>query len=203
MDLWDVDIRRMPPFQGNARLSAGPRGREAWACSTPCTGRTASPRPRAAARHSPLHERLAARGACFGEIAGWERPNWFARAGHGARLRLQLRADRTGSRSCGRRSIARCASASGLFDQSSFGKLLLEGRDAEAVLQRLCANDVAVAPGRVVYTQWLNERGGIEADLTVTRLADDAFLVIDRGRDPGARRALDAAPHPGRCARRR
>ena len=62
----------------------------------------------------------------------------------------------------------------GLFDLSSFGKFLLQGRDAEAVLQRVCANDVAVAPGRIVYTQWLNERGGIEADLTVTRLAADA-----------------------------
>ena len=66
----------------------------------------------------------------------------------------------------------------GLFDLSSFGKFLVQGRDAEAVLQRICANDVAVAPGRIVYTQWLNERGGIEADLTVTRLAEDAYLVV-------------------------
>ena len=66
----------------------------------------------------------------------------------------------------------------GLFDLSSFGKFLVQGRDAEAVLQRICANDVAVAPGRIVYTPWLNERGGIEADLTVTRLAADAYLVV-------------------------
>jgi 4-methylaminobutanoate oxidase (formaldehyde-forming) len=65
----------------------------------------------------------------------------------------------------------------GLFDLSSFGKLLLQGQDAEAVLQRVCANDVAVAPGSVVYSQWLNERGGIEADLTVTRLAPDRFMI--------------------------
>ena len=66
----------------------------------------------------------------------------------------------------------------GLFDLSPFGKIRVEGPDAEAVLQRICANDVAVEPGRIVYTQWLNRRGGIEADLTVTRWADDAFMVI-------------------------
>ena len=65
-----------------------------------------------------------------------------------------------------------------LFDQSSFGKFLLQGRDAERVLNRICANDVAVPPGRIVYTQWLNERGGIEADLTVTRLDADAYLIV-------------------------
>jgi heterotetrameric sarcosine oxidase gamma subunit len=68
--------------------------------------------------------------------------------------------------------------AVGLFDQTSFCKLRLDGPDALAVLQRLCANDVDVAPGRLVYTQMLNARGGIEADLTVTRLAADAFLVV-------------------------
>src|SRR4029453_15064181 len=68
--------------------------------------------------------------------------------------------------------------AVGLFDQSSFAKFVIEGRDAMAVLNRISTNDVAVAPGRIVYTQWLNERGGIEADLTVTRLAANAYLVV-------------------------
>ena len=90
----------------------------------------------------------------------------------------------------------------GLFDLSSFGKFLVQGRDAERVLQRVCANDVAVEPGRVVYTQWLNERGGIEADLTVTRLAAERFLVVDQRRQPGPRPALAAAPHPGGRPRR-
>ncbi len=67
--------------------------------------------------------------------------------------------------------------AVGVFDLSSFAKFLVQGRDAEAALQRICANDVGVEPGRCVYTQWLNERGGIEADLTVTRLAEDRFQV--------------------------
>ena len=66
----------------------------------------------------------------------------------------------------------------GLFDQSSFAKFVVEGPDAEKVLNRICANDVAVPVGRIVYTQWLNERGGIEADLTVTREADDRYLVV-------------------------
>src|SRR5260370_37996029 len=65
-----------------------------------------------------------------------------------------------------------------VFDQTSFAKFLLEGRDAEAVLQRLCANDVAGPPGRVVYTGMLNERAGYETDLTVTRLAEDAYFLV-------------------------
>jgi 4-methylaminobutanoate oxidase (formaldehyde-forming) len=69
----------------------------------------------------------------------------------------------------------------GLFDMSSFSKFLVQGRDAEAVLQRICANNVAVRPGRVIYTQWLNERGGIEADLTVTRLAGDRYQIVTAG----------------------
>ena len=69
----------------------------------------------------------------------------------------------------------------GLFDQTSFAKFLMQGRDAEAVLQRLCGNDVAVPVGRVVYTAMLNERGGMESDLTVTRLAEDRFLMVTSG----------------------
>ncbi|GIS02250.1 MAG: hypothetical protein CM15mP103_08010 [Gammaproteobacteria bacterium] len=80
-----------------------------------------------------------------------------------------------------------------LFDQSSFGKFRLEGRDAVAVLNRVCANNVDVAEGRVVYTQWLNERGGIEADLTVTRLSETAFMICRWRRDRGTRLLLAQA----------
>ena len=76
---------------------------------------------------------------------------------------------------------SRCSEAVAMFDMTSFGKFLVQGRDAESVLQRICANDVAVPPGRVVYTQWLNARGGIEADLTVTRLSERAFLIVTAG----------------------
>src|SRR3546814_645362 len=124
---------------------------------------------------------LAARGACFGEAAGWERASWFLPQDASARgEQPEYRY------SWGRQNWFDHAAAEhkavregvGLFDLTSFAKFRVEGRDAEAVLQRISANDVAVAPGRIVYTQWLNDRGGIEADLTVTRLSETAFLVV-------------------------
>jgi 4-methylaminobutanoate oxidase (formaldehyde-forming) len=127
-------------------------------------------------RRSVLHDRLAVHGACFGVVMGWERANWYAPGGMEPAYRY----------SYGRQNWFACAAAEhravreavGLFDQSSFCKLRLEGPDALVVLQRLCANDVDVEPGRLVYTQMLNARGGIEADLTVTRLAPDAFSIV-------------------------
>jgi glycine cleavage system aminomethyltransferase T len=82
----------------------------------------------------------------------------------------------------------------GLFDMTSFGKIRVEGRDAEAVLQRVCANDVAVAPGRIVYTQMAQRARRHRGDLTVTRLSETAFLVVTAGRDAAARPRLAAAP---------
>ena len=175
MDLWDVDIRRVAPFQGNPAYlrdrtveMVGVLYAIHWPFQQPVTAR--------GVRKSALHDRLAARGACFGSVMGWERANWYATPGMEAAYRY----------SYGRQNWFPCAAAEhravreavGLFDQSSFCKLRVEGPDALAVLQRLCANDVDVAPGRLVYTQMLNTRGGIEADLTVTRLAADAFLVV-------------------------
>ncbi|MCE3250236.1 MAG: dependent oxidoreductase, partial [Geminicoccaceae bacterium] len=174
MDLWDVDIRRMLPFQGT-RAYLRDRAVEGlgllYAMHWP-QRQYATARP---ARLSPVHERLAARGACFAETAGWERPGWFGAPGTAPAYDYSY--GRTAwfeNWAAEHRAVRERA---GLFDLSSFGKLLLQGRDAEAVLQRVCANEVAVELGRVVYTQWLNERGGIEADLTVTRLADDRFMV--------------------------
>jgi glycine cleavage system aminomethyltransferase T/glycine/D-amino acid oxidase-like deaminating enzyme len=175
MDLWDVDIRRVAPFQGNPAYlrdrtveMVGALYAIHWPYQQPVTAR--------GVRKSALHDRLAARGACFGAVMGWERANWYATPGMEAAYRY----------SYGRQNWFPCAAAEhravreavGLFDQSSFCKLRLDGPDALAVLQRLCANDVDVAPGRLVYTQMLNARGGIEADLTVTRLADEAFLIV-------------------------
>ena len=93
---------------------------------------------------------------------GWERANWFATAGHGAGATATATAARTGF-PAPPTSIARCARAVGLFDQSSFAKLRFEGPDAVAVLQRLCANDVDVPPGRIVYTQMLNRAAASSA----------------------------------------
>ncbi len=174
IDLWDVDIRRMQPFQGTARYLRE-RAVEGlgllYAMHWP-DRQYATARP---ARLSPLHERLAARGACFAETAGWERPGWYGEPG--TRPAYDYAYGRTAwfERAAAEHRAVR--ERAGLFDLSSFGKFLLQGRDAEAVLQRVSANDVALAPGRVVYTQWLNERGGIEADLTIARLAPDRFMI--------------------------
>ena len=127
-------------------------------------------------RHSPLHERLAARGACFGETAGWERPNWYAPPGVEPAYEYSFGRQNWFEHSAAEHRAAREGVA--LFDQSSFTKYLVEGRDATGVLQRVCTANVDVEPGRIVYTHWLNERGGIEADLTVTRLAEHRYWVV-------------------------
>ncbi len=175
MDLWDVDIRRMFPFQGNPKYLHD-RATEVlgllydmhWPYRQCVTSR--------GLRRSPLHDRLAARGACFGEVAGWERANWFAPEGVEPKYEYSFKRQNWFPYAAEEHQAVREAVA--LFDQTSFAKFLVQGRDAEAVLQRICANDVAVPAGKVVYTQWLNERGGIEADLTVTRLAEDAYQVV-------------------------
>jgi glycine cleavage system T protein len=175
MDLADVDIRRMQPFQSNARYLRE-RVTEGlgllYAMHWPFR-QFATARP---ARLSPFHDRLKARGACFAEAAGWERPGWFAPGGVAPEYDYAYGRPAWFAHWANEHRAVR--ERVGLFDLSSFGKFLVQGRDAEAVLQRICANDVGVAPGRIVYTQWLNQRGGIEADLTVTRLAEDAYLVV-------------------------
>ena len=175
MDLWDVDIRRFAPFQGNARYLrerttevVGLLYAMHWPFRQPETAR--------GMRRSVLHDRLAARGAAFGVVAGWERANWFATPGMEPRYVYTY--GRQNWFPCAAQEHCAVREAVALFDQSSLTKLRLEGPDATAALQRLCANDVDVPPGHIVYTQMLNARGGIECDLTVTRLADDAFLVV-------------------------
>jgi len=175
MDLWDVDIRRCMPFQRNRRYlrdrtveTLGLLYDMHWPFRQVATSR--------GVRQSPLHDRLAARGACFGEVAGWERANWYAPAGVAPEYRYSYGRQNWFDHSAAEHAAVR--EAVGLFDQTSFGKFILEGPDAEAVIDRICANDLAVPPQRVVYTQWLNERGGIEADLTVTRETEDRFLVV-------------------------
>ena len=175
MDLWDVDIRRAMPFQRNTRYlrdrtveSLGLLYAMHWPFRQPETAR--------GVRRSALHDRLLSRGACFGEAAGWERPNWYAPPGEAAVYNYSYGRQNWFDHSAAEHRAARESVA--LFDQSSFSKFVLEGRDAEAVLNRVCANDVAVPVGRVVYTQWLNDRGGIEADLTVTRESETRYLIV-------------------------
>jgi 4-methylaminobutanoate oxidase (formaldehyde-forming) len=175
MDLWDVDVRRVMPFQRNRRYlhdrtveSLGLLYAMHWPFFQPATAR--------GVRRSALHDRLASCGACFGEVAGWERANWFAPPGVEPVYEYSYGRQNWFEHSAAEHHAVR--SAVGLFDQSSFGKFVVEGRDAQAVLDRICANDVAVPVGRIVYTQWLNDRGGIEADVTVTREALDRYLVV-------------------------
>jgi 4-methylaminobutanoate oxidase (formaldehyde-forming) len=122
---------------------------------------------------------LKARGAVFGEVAGWERANWFARPDqeHG----YQYSWWRQNWFDNQREEHLAVRSGVGLFDMTSFGKIRVEGRDALAFLQKLCANDVDVGLGRIVYTQMLNQRGGIESDLTVSRLSETAFFLVVPG----------------------
>ncbi|MBM3622339.1 MAG: FAD-dependent oxidoreductase [Alphaproteobacteria bacterium] len=175
MDLWDVDIRRVMPFQRN-RAYLRERTVETlgllyamhWPYRQVETAR--------GARRSPLHDRLTVMGACFGETAGWERANWFAPPDMVPEYEYSYGRQNWFGPSGEEHRAARESVA--LFDQTSFGKFMVQGVDAEAVLNRICANDIAVEPGRVVYTQWLNERGGIEADVTVTRLSATEFLVV-------------------------
>jgi 4-methylaminobutanoate oxidase (formaldehyde-forming) len=175
VDLWDVDIRRVQPFQGNSRYLFE-RSKEALGLLYEMHWPYRQYDSARGVRHSPVHDRLLAQGACFGEVAGWERPNWFAPSGIAPSYIYSYGRQNWFDHSAAEHRAVREGVA--LFDQSSFAKFLVQGRDAEAVLQRICANDVAVEPGRIVYTQWLNERGGIEADLTVTRLAEDRYQVV-------------------------
>ena len=132
-------------------------------------------------RRTALHDRLGARGACFGEAAGWERANWYGAPG--AKLGYEYSYGRQNWFAHAKTEHMAVRENVGVFDLSSFAKYIVEGRDAERELNRIAANDVAVAPGKIVYTPLLNARGGIEADLTVTRLDARRFMVVTAAAD--------------------
>ncbi|MEP7294785.1 MAG: FAD-dependent oxidoreductase [Burkholderiales bacterium] len=173
-DLWDVDIRRFGPFMANRRLLSERTGETLglhYAMRWP-RQELATARP---LRTSALYDQLAARGAVFGAKNGWERANVFQPIGapdaaHGLG-RPEWLAWVIAEQRATRETVA-------LYDQTSFSKLLLQGRDALEVLQRLCANEIDIAIDRMVYTAMLNERGGFESDLTVIRIAADRFLIV-------------------------
>ena len=174
-DLWETDARRNMPFQRN-RKYLRERVSESLGLLYAAHYPFRQFETARGVRRSPLHERLQAAGACHGELAGWERPNWYAPPGVAARYQYSFGRQNWFDHSAAEHHAARQRVA--LFDLSPFAKYRLQGRDAAQVLNRICANDIDVAPGRIVYTQWLNERGGIEADLTVTRLGEDSFLIV-------------------------
>jgi 4-methylaminobutanoate oxidase (formaldehyde-forming) len=174
-DLTPMDIRRFARFNGNNRWLHDRVGEVLGLhYEVPWPGRELeSARP---FRRSPVHHLLAAAGASFGSKMGWERPNVFAPAGVPPVVDHAWDKPRWLAWSAAEQVATRSAVA--VFDQTSFGKILVKGRDAERVLQWLCTADVAVAPGRVVYTGLLNHRGGYEADVTITRVAHDEFLLV-------------------------
>jgi 4-methylaminobutanoate oxidase (formaldehyde-forming) len=174
-DLWPVDIRRF----GKNHLDVDwvrTRTLEAYAKHYTMAWpfeEFSSGRP---LRRSPLYETLRRQGAVFGEKLGWERPNWFATEGEKPED-VYSYGRQNWFEAVGREHRA-ARERVALFDQTSFAKFLMIGRDAEAALSWICANDVAKAPGALTYTQMPNERGGIECDLTVARLAEDRFYIV-------------------------
>jgi glycine cleavage system aminomethyltransferase T/glycine/D-amino acid oxidase-like deaminating enzyme len=175
LDLWSNDIRRVYPFMGTQRFIEE-RVSETlgllYARHYPHRQFETSRE----VRHSPVHERLLEAGARFGQVAGWERPNWYAHDGHDAPYDMSFGKPDWFPYWAGEHGAAREAVA--LFDQSSFSKYLVKGRDACSALQRICTANIDVEPDRLVYTHWLNERGGIEADLTVFRIDEQTFWII-------------------------
>jgi 4-methylaminobutanoate oxidase (formaldehyde-forming) len=175
MDLWPVDIRRFGKLHRDRRWVLT-RTLEAYAHHYSMAWpyeELESGRP---LRVSPLYERLKAEGAVFGSKLGWERPNWFAL--NGAEPKDIYSYERQNWFDAVGAEHQACREKVAIFDQTSFAKFMLVGRDAEAALSWICANDVAKQPGSLVYTQMLNARGGIECDLTVTRLAEDAYYIV-------------------------
>ena len=175
MDLWGNDIRRMFPFQSTQHYiedrvteTLGLLYDNHYPYKQMETARDL--------RVSPLHEKLKAHNACFGEAAGWERPNWFAPEGITPEYEYSFGKQNWFEYNAAEHKAAREKVV--LFDQSSFSKYLVQGRDACKVLQRVSSANVDVTAGKMVYTHWLNDRGGIEADLTVTRLAENEFWVV-------------------------
>jgi glycine cleavage system aminomethyltransferase T/glycine/D-amino acid oxidase-like deaminating enzyme len=197
-DVWDVDIRRFAAFTGNRKALAERTGETLglhyamrWPRQELVTARPL--------RTSPLYDILAAKGAEFGSKNGWERANYFSPSpfggGQGWGQTAGDAAPIPTFPQRGKEQIPHTLGTPGwlpwvmeeqkatrkavaIYDQSSFAKLLLQGRDCLALLQRLCANEMAVPIGKMVYTTMLNERGGIESDLTVMRQAADRFLIV-------------------------
>ncbi|HSD92279.1 MAG TPA: FAD-dependent oxidoreductase [Methyloceanibacter sp.] len=176
-DLWPVDIRRF----GKNHLDTNwvrTRTLEAYAKHYTMAWPFEEYRSGRPLRRSPLYDKLKAQGASFGEKLGWERPNWFADLSSGETPEDVYSYGRQNWFQAVGREHQACRERVAVFDQSSFAKFLLSGRDAEKALSWIAANDVAKPPGHFVYTQMLNERGGIECDLTVGRLSEAEYYIV-------------------------
>jgi glycine cleavage system aminomethyltransferase T/glycine/D-amino acid oxidase-like deaminating enzyme len=176
-DLWACDIRRFgaPHFdtdwlRSRTQEAYGKHYTMAWPHEEHISARPY--------RKSPLYDDLAAQGACFGEKLGWERPNWFARTDLGEAARDIYSFGRPNWFYAVAREHRAVREAAVLFDQSSFAKFTLKGKDAAAALNWIAAGNVDRTVGSLIYTQMLNDQGGIECDLTVARIAEDAFYIV-------------------------
>ena len=175
MDLWEVDVGRFAPFQSNLRMLHERIPEELglhYAISYP--GR--HPESARCVRRTPVHERLAQKGGHFGVRAGWERAEFFMPEGETIADDLTFGRppwfENTAAEHLAARKGVVCV------DQSSFAKFIVEGPNATSLLQRLCANDVDVAPGRIIYTAMLNDQGGIESDVTIFKITDDKYFLV-------------------------
>ena len=183
-DLGDVDISRMHPFQGNKKYLFE-RSKETlgllYADHFPFRQKESA----RGVRRTPFHEHLKSKGAVFGEVAGWERANWFSVDGQRDKYVYSWKRQNWFENSATEHMAVR--ENVGLYDMSTFGKIRVEGKDAESFLNYVCGANLSVDMGKIVYTQFLNSKGGIEADVTVTRLSETKYLIVT----PAATRLAD------------
>ncbi|SFR36529.1 GcvT family protein [Litoreibacter janthinus] len=183
-DLGDVDISRMQPFQGN-KTYLFERSKETLGLLYADHFPYLQKKTARGVRRTPFHQHLLNNGAVMGELAGWERANWFADQGQEPEYKYSWKRQNFFDNVAQEHRAVR--SNVGMYDMSSFGKIRVEGRDAEAFMNYVGGGDYSVPVGKIVYTQFLNTRGGIEADVTVTRLSETAYLVVT----PAATRLAD------------
>ena len=175
MDLAEVDISRFSTFH-NSPSYLRDRIKERVGSVYDMHWPHLQPRSARNVKQSPLHSYHEQNRACFGEHAGWERPNWYAPVGVEPKMQYSYGKQNWFDYSASEHNAVR--NGVGLFDQTAFAKFIVEGNDAENVLQNICANNVAVNNGTVVYTAMLNDRAGIEADVTVTRIENDKYMIV-------------------------
>jgi 4-methylaminobutanoate oxidase (formaldehyde-forming) len=175
-DVTGIHIDRLHRYQSNPEYRRT-RTVESLGMVYQCHYPTRSMATARDAKRSPLHDRLAARGAYFKDVSGWEGADWYAPSGVPARVE-RLSWGRQNWFPYWRAEHAACRNGVILMDMSFMSKFIVQGKDAGRVLNRLSANNVDTEPGRITYTQWLNERGTIEADLTVTKFDDGNYLVV-------------------------
>jgi 4-methylaminobutanoate oxidase (formaldehyde-forming) len=183
-DLGDVDISRMQPFQGNKQYLFE-RSKETLGLLYADHFPYLQKKTARGIRRTPFHQQLLDKGAVMGELAGWERANWFADAGQEAAYEYTWKRQNWFENSAREHRAVR--ENVGMYDMSSFGKIRVEGRDATAFLNYVAGGQYDVPVGKIVYSQFLNNTGGIEADVTITRISELAYLVVT----PAATRLAD------------